>query len=136
MATIYLDTSAVVKRALPEAQSAGFVDAIELALSAGGVLVTSALTQVETGRALRRRPEHLAIGVEAAFREALQGIAVAPITGVVVELARTADPPLLRSLDAIHLATAVALSCDELWTYDERLAEAARGAGMTARAPV
>lgn len=33
------------------------------------------------------------------------------------------------------MATAVALSCHELWTYDERLAEAARGTGITVRAP-
>jgi predicted nucleic acid-binding protein len=47
------------------------------------------------------------------------------------------DPPALRSLDAIHLASALALgdALDGLVTYDSRLAEAAAGLGMAVLAP-
>lgn len=47
------------------------------------------------------------------------------------------EPRLLRSLDAVHLASAISLG-DELEvfiTYDLRLADAARGAGLTVLAP-
>jgi hypothetical protein len=47
------------------------------------------------------------------------------------------DPRVLRSLDAIHVASALALGEDleELVTYDRRMVDAARLLGMTARAP-
>lgn len=135
MAIVYLDTSAVVKRTLPEAQSAKLLDSLGRAVADGGTLVTSALTRVETGRALRRREHDLQGDVATAYRNALQGLAMAPITDVVIELARSADPLALRSLDAIHLATALAVGAGELWTYDDRLADAAASAGIAVRAP-
>jgi hypothetical protein len=52
-----------------------------------------------------------------------------------VSLARRIEPNLLRSLDAIHLATAVLLDADTVLTYDDRLAEAARYNGLTVSAP-
>ena len=48
----------------------------------------------------------------------------------VIHLARTIGPDALRSLDAIHLATAVAVGADVMFTYDARLAEAARDWGL------
>ena len=57
-------------------------------------------------------------------------------------LAATVDPSALRSLDAIHLASALSLappqgsnSVDMFVTYDRRLASAARAAGLTVVAP-
>jgi predicted nucleic acid-binding protein len=41
----------------------------------------------------------------------------------------------LRSLDAIHLAAALSLGAEAVLTYDDRLAEAARGLGMTVLSP-
>ena len=52
-----------------------------------------------------------------------------------VEQARIVGPPLLRSLDAIHLATAVALAADEVWTYDQRRARTAEELGILSRMP-
>lgn len=135
MVIVYLDTSAVVKRTLPEAQSAKLLDSLGRAVAEGSTLVTSALTRVEAGRALRRRENELQGDIARAYRNALQGLAVAPITDVVIELARSADPPALRSLDAIHLATAIAVGAGELWTYDDRLADASASAGIAVRAP-
>jgi predicted nucleic acid-binding protein len=47
------------------------------------------------------------------------------------------DWPRLRSLDAIHLATALALGddLDAIMTYDQRMADAARGFGLRVEAP-
>jgi predicted nucleic acid-binding protein len=47
------------------------------------------------------------------------------------------EPPQLRSLDAIHLAAALALGPDlgVLLTYDERLREAASAQGLTVASP-
>lgn len=65
----------------------------------------------------------------------MEGIGIAPMTGPILESARIIGPPVLRSLDAIHLATAVAVGADELWTYDERLASASEEIGIVARMP-
>jgi predicted nucleic acid-binding protein len=43
--------------------------------------------------------------------------------------------PTLRSLDAIHLATAVHVQPDAVLTYDERLAGAAEAQGLAVLAP-
>jgi PIN domain len=55
-----------------------------------------------------------------------RGVVERPIAADVVGLARRIGPHVLRSLDAIHLATAILVDADALITYDERLAAAAR----------
>jgi predicted nucleic acid-binding protein len=42
----------------------------------------------------------------------------------------------LRSLDAIHLAAAIAVGADSLLTYDDRLASSAAAVGLNVLAPV
>ena len=61
---------------------------------------------------------------------------IAPDAALLADAARI-DPLTLRSLDAVHLATAVALVTDleGMVVYDRRLAEAARHAGITVWAP-
>jgi hypothetical protein len=80
-----------------------------------------------------RRGDHEA--VNAAIEDALSGIAERPIAADVVSLARRTGPNLLRSLDAIHLATAILVDADVVITYDDRLAEAARRNDVTVLAP-
>lgn len=55
----------------------------------------------------------------------------------VVEAAVSAQPETLASLDAIHLASALTLGeeVDALVTYVERLADAAKAAGLAVLAP-
>ena len=50
-------------------------------------------------------------------------------------LAQTIRPKTVRSLDAIHLATALRVQPASFVTYDKRLADAARDAGLTVEAP-
>jgi predicted nucleic acid-binding protein len=51
---------------------------------------------------------------------------------MLIHRAAMADPRTLRSLDAVHLATALLVAIIEAFVvYDDRLADAARAAGMT-----
>jgi uncharacterized protein len=132
---IYFDSSALLKSVLIEGDGADrFRDAFSDVVASGATAITSALARVEVGRTLQRS----GLGREqegAALAETFQGLGIAPITTVVIEFARTLEPSGLRSLDAIHLATAVALGAHELWTYDIRLAEAAERAAIPVRSP-
>ncbi|TQN35682.1 hypothetical protein FHU33_4910 [Blastococcus colisei] len=129
---IYLDSSAVVKLILQEAES----DELESWLTvsrAKAPLVSSALTRVEVLRACRRVDETLLTPA----RNLLRGIDLLPMDSAIVESAAELSPAVLRSLDAMHLATALQLDADleALIAYDARLAEAARAHGLTVDQP-
>jgi uncharacterized protein len=64
-------------------------------------------------------------------------VASLAVTDAILDAARAASRPTLRSLDAIHLATAVSLrdDLDAFVSYDERLAGAAEPAGIPVTAP-
>lgn len=132
---IYLDSSAIVKRVIDEPESDALEDALETHAARGDWLVTSALARVEVSRALRTRidaedPQTL----DRLGQEAFMGIAEYPLDGQVLALARRIGPPVLRSLDALHLASAVLVDADAIVVYDARLATAAREMGLTAHA--
>ena len=133
---VYVDSSALIKRAVAERESEVVEEALEQHVEAQDALVSSTLAWIEISRALRARldgEDHDV--VTEAIDDALSGIAERPITADVVSLARRIEPNVLRSLDAIHLATAVLLDGDTVLTYDDRLAEAARHNGLAVAAP-
>lgn len=66
---------------------------------------------------------------------ALAGIAEFPLSESVLVRARQAGDEGLRTLDAIHLASAVAVGADSVLTYDDRLAESAAAEGLAVLAP-
>ncbi|MBS1675174.1 MAG: type II toxin-antitoxin system VapC family toxin [Actinobacteria bacterium] len=135
-ALLYLDTSAAIKRAFREDESLVLRDAFTEAIERGDRFVTSALTVVELARGARRRIEDESLAsLKGAELAALGDLAIAPLAPPIVESARIIGPPVLRSLDAIHLATAAAIGAQELWTYDDRLADAAEGMGIPSRMP-
>lgn len=70
-------------------------------------------------------------------RDALAGTSLLAIDDAVLAAAAALEPIELRSLDAIHLATALSLGDDlgAMYVYDRRLAEAARAAGLRVDAP-
>jgi predicted nucleic acid-binding protein len=118
---IYLDTSAFAKLIQGEPET----PALQRFLTEHpeSTLVSSALLAVETRQAiLRQAPDQLARADLLLTR-----IDQVDITRAVLEAASRLPAPSLRSLDAIHLATALQLGgdLDALVTYDSRLAAAA-----------
>jgi uncharacterized protein len=132
---IYLDSAAIVKLAHPESESAALQ--AWLAQRAGMTRVTSALAGVEVPRAIMRHAPASQPNVQVV----LGTVARFEIDEAVRTLAASYTDPLLRSLDAIHLATAQVLSAemsepvDAFVTYDHRLLAAARSAGLAAASP-
>ncbi len=125
----YLDTSAIVKLVVLEPEST----ALRRYLRRKHPLVTSALAHTEVARAL------LPFGAAALARgeDTMSRLDVIRINDRILRGAGTMLPARLRSLDAIHLATAVALGVDlaRVCTYDERMARSAAELGMTVVAP-
>jgi uncharacterized protein len=122
----YIDTSAAVKLLAEESHSrafAAFYDA-----GAGATWVSSALLRIDVVRAVTRvMPAALPDA-----RALLLAFDYVNIDDEVVDAAMNEPDRMLRSLDAIHLATARVLGTDlnGLATYDDRLATAARDAGI------
>jgi len=125
----YLDTSAYVKLIVDEPESV----VLHRELSRWSTWTSSALLGVEAVRACRRLGEEVADSAEAS----LSDIALVPIDDEVLASARRLDPSELRSLDAIHLATALSIGTDlgALFSYDDRLTAAARAAGLRVLTP-
>lgn len=128
---IYLDSSALLKLILREPES----EALEAWLvdHRDAVRVSSALAIVEVERACRRIDERL-VG-EA--RRLLAGLDLVPLDGQLLESAAELPGRTLRSLDALHLASALALDPDlqAFVAYDARLATAATDAGLVVARP-
>ncbi len=127
----YLDTSALVKLIVDEPESAALRRYLADILT--DTLFTAALTRTELVRAARRI--NTAAVTEA--RRALSGIATVTVTPTILDAAANLDPPLLRSLDAIHLATALRAGGDlrAVVTYDTRMAEAAAALAIPVAVP-
>ena len=126
---VYLDSSAVVKLVVEEPESTK----LRRWLRRRTGLVSSALARVEVSRAVR------VLGDPARRRSdaALRRIELVRITDEILEIASDLEPPTLRSLDAIHVATA-SLFAEQLGhvvTYDLRMADAARRQGWDVVAP-
>jgi len=84
-------------------------------------------------RAVRRHgPRHLATA-----RRTVAAITLVAVDETALDAAGMLDPPRLRTLDAIHLAAALALgdSLEGFVTYDARLADAAITCGLPVAAP-
>jgi uncharacterized protein len=120
----YVDSSALVKLAVREPESA----ALRRYLARHPLLVSSALARTEVVRAL------LPLGPDAVRqgRAVLARVELLRINDRVLDAAGLLAPSELRSLDAIHLASAEQFGSDlrGFVTYDERLATAAAGRGF------
>jgi predicted nucleic acid-binding protein len=128
-AATYLDSSALVKLVIAEPESAS----LRRHLRRRRPLVSSALARTEVLRAL------LDEGPEATARaHALFGrVDLLRINDRVLDSAGTLLPSHLRSLDAIHLASALQLGTDlgALVSYDQRMLDAARHLGINIASP-
>jgi predicted nucleic acid-binding protein len=135
---IYVDTSALIKRAAAENHSDALIGRLAAAVEAGDELGASSLAWVEVERALRflrSLGAHGDADLPGEVRAALSGIDEIAVTDQVLRAARWIGADQLRSLDALHLATAVLDGTDLMITYDERLAAAAADAGIAVESP-
>ena len=126
---LYLDSSAFVKTILDEPES----HELERFLEQSSQMVSSALLETEARRAaMRFDPRYLEV-----VEQRLRFISRIEVTLDILVVAGSLRPTGLRSLEAIHLATALALGddLDVLVTYDLRMAEAARNLGLRVQNP-
>jgi predicted nucleic acid-binding protein len=127
----YLDTSALAKLVVREVETEALRGL--LAATDPNDLVTSALTRAELLRAAYRYDNEALRKA----REVLDGIAEITITKSLLDAAGTIGPSSLRTLDAIHLVSALELGGDlaALVAYDERLLDAAVHVGVPTLTP-
>jgi predicted nucleic acid-binding protein len=128
---IYLDSSALLKLVRAEAETATLRDWLDQRPEQP--LVTSELGRVEVLRAARRVGDR----VLAEARVVVGDLDLVPLDRAVQDLASDLRDPLLRTLDALHLASALLLR-EHLTTfvaYEHRLTGAARTVGLVVATP-
>jgi predicted nucleic acid-binding protein len=84
-----------------------------------------------------RAVRHLGTDALATVREGLRRVDLVAVDDRILDAAGTLDPRVLRTLDAIHVATAIALGddLDAIVTYDARMVEAASLMGLSTTTP-
>lgn len=127
---VYLDTSAVLKILIDEPGMQAMRESVNGWQMAGDDLVSSFLLHTEMHCAAQRR----GVAAAAVIDKLLGAIGLIDIDRAHL-LAAARTPHHLRSADAIHLATALAVGADVLVTYDAELAEAAAAEGLRVVAP-
>lgn len=131
---IYLDTAAIVKLIRPEAETLALHS--WLTAQQDKTLVASTLIEIEIPRALRRTDPGRLIAVPTLLAKLNR----VPMDDTIRATAAAYPDPMLRTLDAIHLASAQTLVLEGLTltalvTYDKRLLAAATEAGLATAAP-
>jgi predicted nucleic acid-binding protein len=132
---IYLDSAAVVKLVRAEAYTADIVTWLNARPDAA--LAASVLVEIEVPRALRRAAPEALIAVP----QVLARLYRLEIDAVVRATAAAYPDASLRTLDAIHLATAQSLlgdpdsSLEAFVTYDTGLQSAATALGLPVASP-
>ena len=128
---IYLDSAAVVKLVHAEPESAALRSWLDE--RAAIQWISSVLTEIESFRALARYAPEAVSRLPAV----LDQIDLIDLDQRIRMLAQTVTPATVRSLDAIHLGTALRArsSLTSFVTYDKRLLDAAQAAGLPIDAP-
>ena len=128
---IYVDSSALLKLVHDEGESAALAD--WLTERTGTPVVSSVLAKIEVLRASRRiNPATVADATAL-----VAGVDLIPLNAPVVDAAAEVGGLTLRSLDAIHLASALSIRSElsAFVAYDRRLADAATSVGLDVVAP-
>lgn len=121
MIRAYFDSSAIMKLTHEERESSALMDYLDVTAIE---VSTSVLAEVEVLRNLRK--------FQVSTDEAMAGFYLVAFDDDIRRTAIGLGQSTLRSLDAIHVATALAIADRDLEfvTYDDRQAEAARSAGL------
>ncbi|MGI8902169.1 MAG: PIN domain-containing protein [Solirubrobacteraceae bacterium] len=128
---IYLDSSALMKLVRHEDETVALGEWLDL--HPEEPVVSSELGRVEVLRAARR------VGgqVLAEARAVVGDLDLVPLGRAVQDVACDIGDPLLRTLDALHLASALLLGegLTAFIAYDQRLADGAQAAGLVVATP-
>jgi predicted nucleic acid-binding protein len=129
MSATYIDSSALVKLVVEEPEST----ALRRYLRRRRPLVSSALARVEVLRAVLHEGDVATVRA----RDLLSSVDLIRVNDRVLNAAGVLQPAEVRSLDAIHLATAQQLGSElgQVVTYDERMRQAAEELSIRAHAP-
>jgi uncharacterized protein len=135
-AVLYVDTSAMLKLLVREAESA----AIERELLRWSELATSVITEIELPRAVARAREERTDAVidgSVVLQGVLASAAIIPLSANIVAAARSVKPVQVGALDAIHIASAISLGKQlaGVATYDKRMQDALGPLGVDVIAP-
>lgn len=129
-APVYLDSSAILKLIFEESETAE----LEAFLEEWPVQVSSALARVEVMRIAAQVEDR---AVEHETNRVLRAMNLVRVDDAIIAAAAAIKPAGLRSLDALHLATAQTFGhhLAGMVVYDRRLAAAARDHGLVVWAP-
>lgn len=129
MSLLYVDTSAFLKLFVVEPGSEAM---LELSLAHQGKLASSDLLIAETLGTLNRRELDLSDA-----KSALRAVHLMPIRRNILDEAAELSMFGLRTLDGIHLATALSVksNLDAFITFDHKLAEVAQQLGLRVLEP-
>lgn len=127
MTRFYVDTSAAAKLLVDEAESSALVEVVD---APDAELVATQLLATELMGLAQRHDV-----AQQAVTAVLDGIDLHDLPASLFREAGLWPGPVLRSLDTVHLVAAVRLGVDVVLTYDVRLSDAARQAGLTVASP-
>lgn len=127
---VYIDTSAVLKLIVSEPESPALQGWLR---ENKPRLLSSALVEVESIRACNRVSQEQMAQLALILEQIIQ----VPLSRSICRVAAVLQPVTLRSLDSLHLATALQLAedIDAVLTYDQRMKESATLAGFRVASP-
>lgn len=124
---VYVDTSALGALLIAQDETQALVGWLD---QSGARLVSSDLLETELRRmAVREERDQVMVSA------LLDGVSLAALDRAIFRSGGLLPMPYLRTLDALHLEAAMRLEVDAILTYDNRLADAARAAGLDVIAP-
>jgi predicted nucleic acid-binding protein len=126
VSVLYLDASAITKLLIPEPESEALLSAVR-----GNTLISSRVVVVEVGKAVARADPSVDP------QRVLARLAFVELDADLAQIAAGTGSAVLRSLDAIHVASALRVGGEiaAFVTYDDRQASAAQSAGLTVVSP-
>lgn len=127
---VALDTSALGKLLVEEPESGSLRDHLRDQASAGDTFCASSIAVTE----LQRMTVRLDLAVEA-YHRVVAPFTIIRLTEGVLQLAGHLPHRHLRTLDAIHIASALTVEARSLLTYDRRQSDAARLEGLLVTGP-
>jgi predicted nucleic acid-binding protein len=124
---LYVDANIIIESVCAGVNGNDLVEQAFTYQERGESLISSVLTAVEIDRYLWRRS-----GVDSLVTPTmLRGIDLLALTPQVIDVARAIPAQFLKTLDALHVATAIVSRCDAVITLDRQFARACQEVGLT-----